>query len=95
MLGPVVLELLPSKGHRQQANIKKGFFMTKIFALALLVVGAILVVYGIGASESLASDFSRFFKGTPTNRSIWLMIGGGVLGVAGLAVLLRSSRSQA
>ena len=65
----------------------------KLIALALLVVGVILVVYGIGASESLASDFSRFFHGTPTNKSIWLMIGGGVLGVLGLAVLLRSSRS--
>ena len=69
--------------------------MMKLIALALLVGGVILVVYGIGASESLASDFSRFFKGTPTDRSIWMMIGGGILGVAGLAVLLSSTRSPA
>jgi len=79
----------------RQACSEEDFSMLRLIALALLVTGAVLVVYGIGASQSLASDFSRFFHGTPTDKSIWLMIGGGVLGVVGVAGLLSRSKSHA
>ncbi|MBS0190373.1 MAG: DUF3185 family protein [Phycisphaerales bacterium] len=44
--------------------------------IALVVIGLILLVMGIQASNSLASDISRFFTGTPTDRSVWMIIGG-------------------
>ena len=62
--------------------------MNKIVGVALLGVGVVLLVMGINASNSFSSEVSEAFRGTPSDRSIWLLVGGGVLGVAGLGALL-------
>lgn len=54
--------------------------MSKIPSLALLVVGIILLVYGLNASNSAASSISNAVTGSPTDKSIWLI----VLGVVGI-----------
>ena len=56
--------------------------MNRAVFLVLLVVGVILLVYGINAHDSLASTAKQAVTGTPTDRSIWLI----VLGVAGIIV---------
>jgi hypothetical protein len=43
--------------------------------------------------NSAGSDISRFFTGAPTDKAMWLLIGGIVASVVGLAGLL--PRSQA
>ncbi len=58
--------------------------MNKAIFLALLVGGIVLTVFGISAMNSFSSDISRFFTGAPTDRSIWMLIGGIILVVAGL-----------
>ena len=67
--------------------------MNRILSLALLVGGIVLIVYGINASESISSDFSRFFNGSPTDRTIWLLIGGIVASVVGAGGLLLSAKA--
>jgi hypothetical protein len=67
--------------------------MNKAFSLALLVGGVALVIFGIGAAQSLASSFSRFFTGSPTDKAIWMLVGGTVLFLVGLAGLFRGSKS--
>ncbi len=67
--------------------------MQRSFSLVLLVGGIILIIYGVSASESIASSFSRFFKGTPTDNTIWLLAGGIAAAVFGLVGLMRDSRS--
>jgi hypothetical protein len=67
--------------------------MNKPLSLALLVGGIILIIYGISANDSTASGFSRFFTGNPTDKTMWLLIGGIVAAVAGLAGMLRSSKT--
>lgn len=52
----------------------------KFASLAIFVVGLILLIYGINASDSVSSNVSEAVTGTPTDRSIWLI----VLGVIGL-----------
>lgn len=52
--------------------------------IALLVVGIIVVIYGITASESISSDVSRFFTGSPTDKAIWLLVGGSIASIVGL-----------
>ncbi|MBN2513556.1 MAG: DUF3185 family protein [Sedimentisphaerales bacterium] len=64
----------------------------KLIALVILAMGIALVIYGISASESFSSDVSRFFTGSPTDKSIWLLIGGVVAVVIGLFGLLRGQR---
>lgn len=63
--------------------------MNRAIGLVLLIAGGLLVVLGIDASDSFASDLSRFFTGTPTEKSIWLLIGGMASGIVGLFLSLR------
>jgi hypothetical protein len=67
--------------------------MNKIISLALFVGGIVLIVYGVHASNSVSSDFSRFFTSSPTNKTIWLLIGGGIATAIGLGGLMRGSKS--
>ena len=70
--------------------------MNKLASLVFLIGGIILVTYGVSASKSLSSDFSRFFTGSPTDRTMWLLIGGLVAAVIGLGGLFgpwRGSKS--
>lgn len=67
--------------------------MYKAISLALLVGGVVLVIYGIHASQSFASDVSRFFTDSPTDKAMWMLVGGVMLGIAGMVGLLRGSRA--
>jgi hypothetical protein len=67
--------------------------MNKVISLALLAGGVALIIYGVNASNSVSSDFSRFFSGSPTDKTIWLLIGGGVAAAAGAGGLMRRSKS--
>ncbi len=67
--------------------------MNKPMAVALLAIGLILLIFGLNATESIGSAFSGLFTGAPTDKAIWLLIGG-VLGiVVGLLTLARSRRA--
>jgi hypothetical protein len=66
--------------------------VNKIISLALLVGGIILIIYGMNASNSVGSGFSRFFTGSPTDKTMWLLIGGAVAAVLGAGGLLCSSK---
>lgn len=66
--------------------------MNKIFSLALLVGGVVLMIIGINATNSFSSDVSQFFTGSPTDKAIWMLIGGIVATVVGLTMTLRGSK---
>jgi len=66
--------------------------VNKILGIVFLVVGTCVLAYGFNAADSVASDFSRFFNGTPTNRSIMLLIVGGVLAVLGISSLTKKQQ---
>ena len=61
--------------------------MNKLISLALFAGGVVLVVFGVTAIKSFSSDVSRFFTGSPTDKAIWMMIGGIVAIVVGLGGL--------
>ncbi|HEY1848347.1 MAG TPA: DUF3185 family protein [Opitutaceae bacterium] len=67
--------------------------MNKILSIVLLVVGIVLIVYGINASNSAASGVSRAFTGTPTDKTVWLLVIGIVLGLVGLFGMFRGPRT--
>ena len=66
--------------------------MNKTLSLALLIGGIILIIYGVAASDSIGSDVSRFFTGSPTDKTIWLLIGGFAAAIIGVSGVLRSSK---
>jgi amino acid permease len=63
--------------------------MNKAVSLVILAAGIVLVIYGVAATKSFSSDISRFFTGSPTDKAIWLLIGGIVAIIIGLGGLLR------
>lgn len=67
--------------------------MNKAVSIALLVAGIMLIVFGAGASGSAGSGVSRFFTGAPTDKTIWLLVGGIAASLVGLAGLMRGSKS--
>ncbi|MBP8120871.1 MAG: DUF3185 family protein [Burkholderiales bacterium] len=67
--------------------------MIKAVSLALLAGGILLVIFGATAMNSASSDISRFFTGAPTDRAIWMLVGGIVMLVAGLAGLMTGRKS--
>ena len=67
--------------------------MDKAISLAILAGGILLVVFGVSASNSVSSDISRIFTDTPTDKAVWMLVGGVVVTIIGLAGLLRGPRS--
>ena len=66
--------------------------VNKIVSLALLGGGAVLMIFGIEAAASFSSDASRVLTGFPTNKAVWMLIGGIVAAVVGLTMTLRGSK---
>jgi hypothetical protein len=64
--------------------------MNKLVSVALLAGGIVLIVFGAKATNSFSSDFSRFFTGSPTDKAIWMLIGGIVATVVGLVGTVRT-----
>jgi hypothetical protein len=67
--------------------------MNRIIGIALLVGGIILAIFGFNEAESFGSDVSRFFTGSPTDRSMWMLIGGIIMAIVGLGLTLRSGKT--
>jgi hypothetical protein len=67
--------------------------MYKAIGLALLAGGIALIIYGIDASNSTSSSISRTFNGTPTNKTLWLLIGGIASAICGAVLTFKPSRS--
>jgi len=73
-------------------NPDREAVVNKVLGIVFVVIGVCLLVYGFNAAESVASDFSRFFNGTPTNKSIMLLILGGVFTVGGMSFLTKKDQ---
>ena len=56
--------------------------MNKPFSIAILAVGIVLLIFGINAHGSIVSSAKEAITGTPTDKSIWLI----VLGIIGIIV---------
>jgi hypothetical protein len=67
--------------------------MSKAISLAILAGGIVLLIFGINAYDSTSSDISRFFTGSATDKSMWMLVGGAIVTVLGLVGLLRKSKT--
>ena len=63
--------------------------MNRALSIALLVGGLVLLGFGINAANSVSGETSTALTGTPTDKALWLMIGGGVVALVGLVGLMR------
>jgi hypothetical protein len=67
--------------------------MNPIISIALIIVGVILLSYGLISADSLASRFSNFFSGHPTDKTVWLCLSGGIALLIGVTSVIRASRA--
>jgi ABC-type antimicrobial peptide transport system permease subunit len=63
--------------------------MSYLVSVTLLVGGIVFVVLGNIAMDSFSSDVSRFFTGSPTDKAVWMLLGGIVAAVVGLGLTAR------
>ena len=68
--------------------------MNRAVSLAILAGGVLLTIYGAAASNSFSSDISRFFTGSPTDKAVWMLIGGVVAIIIGGVGLLRGAKGN-
>jgi hypothetical protein len=66
--------------------------MNKAISIALLAGGIVLIVIGVNATKSFSSDVSRFFTGSPTDKAVWMLIGGIVAAAVGLFGTMRGAK---
>jgi uncharacterized membrane protein len=64
----------------------------RIFGAVLLVVGIILLIIGLNASDSISDQVSEAFTGRFTRETMWYIIGGAAAGLLGLLLMLFGSR---
>lgn len=50
---------------------------------ALVIGGILLLYFGMNAADSFASDVSEVMTGSPTDRSVWMLVLGAIAVVAG------------
>lgn len=62
--------------------------MNNSISLLILTAGIVLLVFGVSAMNAALSDFSRFIIGTPTDKAMWLLIGGFMATLVGVVGLL-------
>jgi drug/metabolite transporter (DMT)-like permease len=72
--------------------IDEGFSMTKAISVALIVGGIVLLYFGGQSFHSFSNDVSRVFTGAPTNKTIFLLVGGVIATLAGLTGLALSGK---
>ncbi len=66
--------------------------MNNAFSIAILAGGILLLMFGIDAYDSASSDLSRFFTGSATDKSIWMLISGIAAVIFGIVSLSRQSK---
>ena len=66
--------------------------MHSVIGIALLVVGVVLIIFGMNASASLGSRLSELFTGAPSDRTIWLLLAGVAAAIVGLGIILAGRR---
>ena len=68
--------------------------MAKAISIALIVGGIVLLYFGGQAFNSVSSDVSRVFTGSPSSKAIMLIVAGVVAMIAGLTGMALSGRRR-
>jgi LPXTG-motif cell wall-anchored protein len=66
--------------------------MQSVVGIAFLVIGVVLIIFGMQASASVGSRLSELFTGAPSDRTIWLVVAGVAAAILGLGLLLVGRR---
>lgn len=62
---------------------------SKLIGIGLLVLGGILLFFGLNATQSVGEELSEAFTGKYSEGTMFYLIGGGIAAAAGLFMLLK------
>lgn len=62
----------------------------KMTGIVLLVIGIVLLGWGYNISQSVSSQFSQAFSGSPSDKALYLYIAGGICAALGIFKIIRS-----
>lgn len=82
---------MPRVGSMPPTTLGKRL-MKMALAIVLIVIGLVLLIMGLGSSDSIQNAFSRLFTGNLTDRTMLLIVGGCVLLVVGVFACYRNRR---
>jgi len=69
-------------------------YLNRLASTLIIAAGIVLLVLGFTAMDSVGSDISRFFTGSPTDKSVWMVIGGlAALVIGSSGVFIGSSKT--
>jgi hypothetical protein len=63
--------------------------MNKILGIALLVLGGVLIYFGINATDAPMEKLTESVTGKYSDETMYYLIGGGISAVVGLVMLLK------
>ncbi len=61
----------------------------KIIGIVLLVLGAVLVYFGLNATEAPMEEISEAVTGRYSDQTMYYLIGGAISAILGLVLLLK------
>ena len=61
----------------------------KILGIALLVLGGVLIYFGINATDAPVEKLTESVTGKYSDETMYYLIGGGISAVVGLVMLLK------
>ena len=61
--------------------------MNRVVGVALLVAGIALMVFAYQGSQSIADQTKHAFTGNFRDRTMWMLVGGAISAVAGIALV--------
>ena len=64
---------------------------SRLIGIGLLALGAILLYFGVNATDSAVEEIGEAFTGRYSDETMMYLIGGGVAVAAGLFLLLKKS----
>lgn len=64
----------------------------RLVGLVVLVVGLILVGFGLNATDAPVDQLSETFTGRYTDRTMWYLVGGGAVAAAGALLTFLGGR---
>lgn len=68
--------------------------MKKILGIGLLLVGIILLYFGYNEYNSMASEISEVFTGSPSDNAVWYLAGGAGASLVGILLLLTGIKNK-
>ncbi|AUG52536.1 DUF3185 family protein [Thalassospira marina] len=68
--------------------------MSRVLGAALLVIGILLLVFGMNATDKPVEELSNTFLGHYTDETMWYLVGGGAAAVAGFLLVIFGGRRR-